>query len=598
MINLKQFEILRLLCGKDYKEHKSINQIYAESSGAINSDFESFEKNVNFLSNLGFINNNRISDLGKNELEQYRVNNAFIFAAGSANKGPKEIYSLPKGLYKVKGEILIERQIEQLLNAGIKNIYVVVGYKKHMFLYLQEKYKVEFVVNINPTKNNIFSMHSVLDKLGNSYICNCDMYYPKNPFNKYEYRSFHSTVVKNDTTNEIAVQKNMSDRITGLFLKKDGGECLYGHAYLDYSFSNTFKEFLEKEINDFRNDNLFWQEYYIKHVADLDLYTSLYSDNEIWEFDSIQELQFIDNLFIENVSQKALEKICSVLKCEISDIKELKILSKGLSNILFTFRVYDVDYIFRFPGGSTSNILTNREKEVVAQKIAYEAGIDNTYVYIDKTGCKLSKYVKDIKDLKNIYYHDLDFMIELTKKIRKFHDCGDSIQNLTTYSYDPMKEADRLLEMACETMGDLFERFRDFRLKIKKIYEKCEQNKIKKTICHNDINSDNCILTDKSFDLIDFEFAGYNDPAFDFGRVIANYDYNSDEIDKLLEAYFGRKATEIERVHWISYVAIHSWYYFVWCLYKESINEDTREWMLYFYDTINKVLNYLKTHKF
>lgn len=98
---------------------------------------------------------------------------------------------------------------------------------------------------------------------------------------------------------------------------------------------------------------------------------------------------------------------------------------------------------------------------------------------------------------------------------------------------------------------------------------------------------------DVIYNIIDYEFAGYNDPAFDFGRVIGDYNYESKSIDSILAAYFGRPATEAERRHWIAYVAIHDWYYFCWCLYKESINEDTREWMLYFYDRLKTVIPYV-----
>ena len=83
-------------------------------------------------------------------------------------------------------------------------------------------------------------------------------------------------------------------------------------------------------------------------------------------------------------------------------------------------------------------------------------------------------------------------------------------------------------------------------------------------MCHNDINADNCLLTDDSFDVIDWEFAGFNDPAYDFGRVIADYEFDDPAIDAILNAYFGRPATELERLHWIAYVGIHNWYYFGW----------------------------------
>jgi len=52
----------------------------------------------------------------------YRVDNAIIMAAGYASRFAPLSYEAPKALLKVKGEILIERQIEQLRQAGIEEI--------------------------------------------------------------------------------------------------------------------------------------------------------------------------------------------------------------------------------------------------------------------------------------------------------------------------------------------------------------------------------------------------------------------------------------------------------------------------------------------
>ena len=65
--------------------------------------------------------------------------NAIIMAAGTSSRFVPLSYEKPKGLLEVKGEILIERQIRQLLDAGINDIAVVVGYKAEMFQYLAEK---------------------------------------------------------------------------------------------------------------------------------------------------------------------------------------------------------------------------------------------------------------------------------------------------------------------------------------------------------------------------------------------------------------------------------------------------------------------------
>ncbi len=77
----------------------------------------------------------------------YKVDNAIIMAAGTSSRFAPLSYEMPKALIEVKGEILIERQIRQLQQAGIRQIIVVVGYKKEQFEYLNNKFGVVIVEN-------------------------------------------------------------------------------------------------------------------------------------------------------------------------------------------------------------------------------------------------------------------------------------------------------------------------------------------------------------------------------------------------------------------------------------------------------------------
>ena len=71
----------------------------------------------------------------ENEYEQCKSDSA----AGTSSRFAPLSYEMPKALTEVKGEILIERQIRQLHEAGIKEIYIIVGYKAEQFEYLREK---------------------------------------------------------------------------------------------------------------------------------------------------------------------------------------------------------------------------------------------------------------------------------------------------------------------------------------------------------------------------------------------------------------------------------------------------------------------------
>lgn len=68
----------------------------------------------------------------------YPVDNAVILAAGTSSRFAPLSYEKPKGLITVRGEVLIERQIRQLKEAGIQEILIVVGYQKEKFEYLEK----------------------------------------------------------------------------------------------------------------------------------------------------------------------------------------------------------------------------------------------------------------------------------------------------------------------------------------------------------------------------------------------------------------------------------------------------------------------------
>ena len=94
----------------------------------------------------------------------YQAENAVILAAGLSSRFAPISYEMPKALIPVRGEVLIERQICQLREAGIDEVIVVTGYKAEMFEYLKEKLGVTLVHNPEyDRKNNHSSIYAVRD---------------------------------------------------------------------------------------------------------------------------------------------------------------------------------------------------------------------------------------------------------------------------------------------------------------------------------------------------------------------------------------------------------------------------------------------------
>ena len=99
-------------------------------------------------------------------------------AAGTSSRFAPLSYETHKSLLTVRGEVLIERQIRQIKDAGIDSVVLVGGYMKERFAYLREKFGVTIIDNPEYTcRNNHSSIYAARHLLGNSYICSSDNYF-------------------------------------------------------------------------------------------------------------------------------------------------------------------------------------------------------------------------------------------------------------------------------------------------------------------------------------------------------------------------------------------------------------------------------------
>lgn len=516
------------------------------------------------------------------ELKDYQVKNAVILAAGITKD---TMYAPPKGLVLVNGTPIIERQIAQLQEAGIREIYIVVGYKKEMYFYLEEKFGVTLIGNPRLDKNNVYSLYLTRQYLKNTYVCSCDYYFEENPFRMYEFRSYHGTAYMQDAHDKFVISTNSKGRITGLTAGANAGECIHGMAYFDKEFSKTLVSLMEEQINCYRVSSLFWQEFYARHLDELDLYSRHFESNAVREFDDLSSLKTLNVLFVNSVSKQIVKNICEQLKCGTGDIKNVDVLEAGHSNITFKINVGNNEYVYRYPGVSGKNIVS-RVRETYANQLAKELRIDNTLIFIDATGHKISAYVSNAHPLNKENSSELKILAEQVSRLHH-HEISD--EDKVQCAFDPIAEADRLLNLACSNKDNLFMVFDDMRTAVHRIHAELEKDHFAKAICHCNLNSNNCLITDHGFDLIDWEFSGYCDVAYDF-PFLGNYEFREEDLLQYLTFYYGRMPTDREYRHWLCYRAIHYWYYTCWAIYKESVNEDCGNLVLVFYEDCKKAV--------
>ena len=167
-MNYNDFLLLREL----YKNNsKPISQRQIADNMSVSLGF--VNKHVTKLKSEGFLTESlSVTQKGKDFLNSAKPKNAIILAAGYGLRMIPINQNKPKALLSVDGKPLIERQIEHLLQVGITDITIVVGFMKEAFEYLINKYNVNLVYNKNySSKNNLYSVACVIDKISPPKIC-------------------------------------------------------------------------------------------------------------------------------------------------------------------------------------------------------------------------------------------------------------------------------------------------------------------------------------------------------------------------------------------------------------------------------------------
>lgn len=243
------------------------------------------------------------------QLAEYRVDNAIIMAAGYSARCMPLSNVIPKGLFRVKGEILIEREIEQLKEAGIEKIIVVTGFQHEKFEYLKKKYGVSLIYNADYDKyNNMASLYAAKEYMANSYILCSDNYYEENVFHRYQFQPYYSCVYSEKYCDEFCVTKVDEEGFIEEIHR--GGERAWytiGDAYFDAAFSRKFRRFMEEEWEDVQVRNMLMDDFHIRHIQDLKLKKMERPGQSILEFDTLEEIKEYDPDFTkfvnENISQ-------------------------------------------------------------------------------------------------------------------------------------------------------------------------------------------------------------------------------------------------------------------------------------------------------
>ncbi|WGE57049.1 NTP transferase domain-containing protein [Actinobacillus equuli] len=490
----------------------------------------------------------------KKEINLNEKKNAIILAAGfGIRMVPINIVS-PKALLSVNNEILIERLICQLHNVGINDITIVIGYMKESFYYLKDKYGVTLVENNNyKGSNNLYSLSLVADRILNTFILPCDIWCEENLFFTNSKESFYMLY-----TSPTKSHKEYWDIMTGI-------------AYIAGKDSEKLKISIQKNIKNDVKREAFWEDA-LYHKNKLWITPRFISQN-IYQINTFEDLRELDSQS-EHLQSNIINIICETLKVNSHEIKGIMALKKGMTNRSFLFSCNDHKYIMRIPGEGT-DLLISRHQESLVYSVLTDSKICDEVLYINPiNGYKLTKFLENAR---NCNPFDRDDLHKCMTKLKSFHQL-----NLKVEHEFNLFEQIEFYQNLLEGHSSFYQDYQEVKARIFNFIPFIEKHIEKKVLSHIDAIPDNFLIYSKNgqeeIRLIDWEYAGMQDPHVDIAMFSIYAGYNKEQIDNLIDIYFENKCADVIRLKIYAYIATCGLLWSNWCEYKRILGVEFGEY--------------------
>lgn len=563
---------MNALCAEPFTNQRTLAEASGHSLGVVNRSVKNLQKE-------GYLDEDvRLTEKAHLEFQEKAPKNAIILAAGFGMRMVPISTEIPKGLLEVHGEPLIERTIRQLHEAGIREIYVVVGFMKEKYEYLIDGFDVTLIVNPEyAAKNNLHSLKRALRHLSNSYIIPCDIWCDQNPYRRRELYSWYmvSDLVDNDSS--VRVNRKMELVSTPALT---GGNAMVGISYLLEEQAAVVRKRIEAYSQDPRCDGYFWEEALYqddKNQKDKMIVTArVVHTADVMEINTYEQLRELDG-DSDHLKTDAIRVISQALQTSEEEITHITVLKKGMTNRSFLFSCKGKKYIMRIPGEGTDRLIDRRQEALVYQTIR-EKGLCDEITYLDpENGYKITGFLEDARVCDP---QDPDDTRRCMQRLRAFHEMRLTVG----HDFDIFGQ----IEFYEHLWAGMPSAYRDYPRTKEQVFSLkpyIDAHAKDKVLTHMDAVPDNFLFV-KNADgtedilLIDWEYAGMQDPLVDVAMFCIYSLYDREQTDDLIDAYFPEGCRRQDRILIYCYIAACGLLWSNWCEYKRTLGVEFGEYSL------------------
>lgn len=565
-MNKQESDILNALLIEPFINQRILAEVSGHSLGVVNRSLKELIK-MDYLDDSV-----RPTAKAITEFKEKAPQRAIILAAGFGMRMVPINTEMPKGLLEVNGEPLIERIIKQLHEVGIREIYVVAGFMKEKYEYLIDDYGVELVVNTEyAVKNNLHSLKLVKKHLKNSYIIPCDIWCDRNPFHRHELYSWYMVSDLVDNESHVRVNRKM-ELVT--VPEASGGNAMIGICYLIKEDADTVERRVEELCGNQRYDGSFWEEA-LYHKDRMIVAARVVHSSDVVEINTYEQLREIDS-DSHQLKTDAIRVIGKALNAKPDEVTDITVLKKGMTNRSFLFTCKGKKYIMRIPGEGTDQLINRRQEAEVYHTIEGKKICDDIAYINPENGYKITGFLEGARVCDPFNDEDVK---KCMNRLKNFH----KLKLKVNHEFDIFGQIE-FYESLWDGTPSIYKDYSKTKANVLSLKEYIDAQVSEKVLTHIDAVPDNFLFIEKDdqeeIRLIDWEYAGMQDPHVDVAMFCIYSLYHKGQVDRLIAAYFTEGCEAATRIKIYCYIAACGLLWSNWCEYKRNLGVEFGEYSI------------------
>ena len=251
--------------------------------------------------------------------------------------------------------------------------------------------------------------------------------------------------------------------------------------------------------------------------------------------------------------------------CRAEEVKKLRVIKAGMTNRSYSFYIQDKQYIIRIPGEGTEELI-NRAQENAVYRVISSLDISERIHYFDPvTGIKISSYLEGARVCDPSNSEDIG---KCMAALRAFHNNRLYVDH-TFDLWERMEFYEGLWNGAASCYAD----YEEVKQSVLSLRRYIESHQKELTLCHIDAVPDNFMFVSgkngrEEIKLIDWEYAGMQDPHLDIAMFAVYAMYNRQQADRLIDLYFPESCDALTRMKIYCYIAVSGLLWSNWCEFK------------------------------